>query len=45
VASPQTPAAEEAAKAGTPEDPALVGKLRPATQAEHNQVFNRRWPN
>ena len=29
----------------TPPEPALVGKLRPATQAEHNQVFNRRWPN
>ncbi len=26
-------------------EPALVGKLRPATQAEHNQVFDRRWPN
>lgn len=33
------------ANAETPAEPALVGKLRPATQAEHNQVFNRRWPN
>ncbi len=33
------------AKAEAPAEPALVGKLRPATQAEHNQVFNRRWPN
>jgi Family of unknown function (DUF6690) len=25
--------------------PALVGKFRPATQTEHNQVFEHRWPN
>lgn len=41
------PAANAAgdAKSETAAEPALVGKLRPATQAEHNQVFNRRWPN
>lgn len=25
--------------------PGLVGKFRPATQSEHNQVFEHRWPN
>lgn len=48
VASPATPpAADPATNAAenAPADPALVGKLRPATQAEHNQVIDRRWPN
>jgi len=45
------PEANSAANAGTDgaagdsPKPALVGKLRPATQAEHNQVLGRRWPN
>ena len=51
VAGPaQPPASNSAAnaagaKADTATEPALVGKLRPATQTEHNQVFDRRWPN
>jgi hypothetical protein len=39
--------AEEAAKAATDakDDPNLVGSLRPATQVEHNQRVEHRWPN
>jgi hypothetical protein len=47
VATPAKPA-EEAAKtsaADGKEDPNLYGSLRPATQVEHNQVFEHRWPN
>jgi hypothetical protein len=40
-----TAEATGAANAETPAEPALVGSVRPATQAEHNQVLNRRWPN
>lgn len=43
------PPSTEAAKAATGEagemQPGMVGKFRPATQAEHNQVFEHRWPN
>ena len=47
VATPAKPV-EEAAKtaaANGEADPALMGSLRPATQVEHNQVFEHRWPN
>lgn len=39
---------EEAAKAAAADakdDPNLMGSLRPATQVEHNQVWEHRWPN
>jgi hypothetical protein len=48
VASPPTATTVEAAKEATPEGeapPGIVGKFRPATQSEHNQVFDHRWPN
>lgn len=50
VSSPSTAsAAKEAADGATgdaaEQSPGLIGKFRPATQAEHNQVFEHRWPN
>lgn len=43
------PPSTETAKAATgeagEEQPGMVGKFRPATQSEHNQVFEHRWPN
>jgi hypothetical protein len=48
VASPPEPPAAEVAKDATG-DPAsesnIYGKFRAATQDEHNQVFEHRWPN
>jgi hypothetical protein len=46
VATPaKTP--EEVAKAAGSDasGPEIVGSLRPATQVQHNQVFEHRWPN
>jgi hypothetical protein len=42
-----TKPAEEAAKAASDakDNPNLVGSLRPATQVEHNQRVEHRWPN
>jgi hypothetical protein len=42
----QTPPAEAAANTAdeSAENPGLIGKLRPATQVQHNQVLNHRWP-
>jgi hypothetical protein len=37
--------AAKAAEAAGAENPAIAGSLRPATQMEHNQVFEHRWPN
>jgi hypothetical protein len=50
VAAPTPPPAANSAEnaataADSPTEPALVGTLRPATQTEHNQVFDHRWPN
>ena len=49
VASPPPPPKAEAAAGanagGCRGNPGMVGKFRPATQAEHNQVFDHRWPN
>ncbi len=49
VASPppaeKTAAAAGAEKAGAAGDQNIVGDVRAATQAEHNQVFEHRWPN
>ncbi len=45
---PAKTAEEEAAgdeKSADDAQPGLVGKFRPATQSEHNQVFEHRWPN
>jgi hypothetical protein len=45
-AKPTADAAKTAGAAGEGEaDSALVGSLRPATQAEHNQALQHRWPN
>jgi hypothetical protein len=49
VAESAKPTAEAAKTAGAEgegeADSALVGSLRPATQAEHNQALQHRWPN
>ncbi|MGD9635666.1 MAG: DUF6690 family protein [Pirellulales bacterium] len=47
VAAPSKPPEEaaKAAAAAAKEDPNLMGSLRPATQVEHNQVWEHRWPN
>jgi len=48
VASPSPTPKAEAAAGATPEgaaQPGAASKFRPATQAEHNQVFDHRWPN
>jgi hypothetical protein len=44
----QTPPAEAAADAANGESakkPGMIGKFGPATQSQHNQVLNHRWPN
>lgn len=46
VAAPAKPTeAADKAAADAKDDPNLVGSLRPATQVEHNQRLEHRWPN